>query len=122
MKKSKKKIIGILFLIIIIIAILIFLIYRFDGYVLTIQEVVDNSVITTSSKHLNYFEINILDEPIIGINFHKYSISDLKENDKIFVLVMPPEVITGPAFTLNGKSLEILREVKLIIILESNSK
>lgn len=35
---------------------------------------------------------------------------------------MPPEVITGPAFTYNGKSLEKLHEVKLIIILESNSK
>lgn len=122
MKKSKKKIIVILSLIAIIIVTLIFLIYRFDGYVLTIQEVADNSVITTSSKHLNYFEINVLDEPIIGINFHKYNISDLKENDKIFVLVMPPEVITGPAFTYNGKSLEKLHEVKLIIILESNSK
>ena len=35
---------------------------------------------------------------------------------------MPPEVITGPAFTYNGKLLGILREVKLIIILESNHK
>ena len=122
MKKSKKKIIIILSLIVIIIVTLIFLIIKFDGYVLTIEEVKDNSIITTSSKSLKYFEINISDEPIIGINFHKYSISDLKENDKIFVLVMPPEVITSLAFTYKGNSLTHLQEVKLIIILDSNSK
>ena len=122
MKKSKKKIIIILSLIVIIIVTLIFLIYRFDGYVLTIEEVIENSVTATSPQYENFFGIYISDEPIIGKNFHKYNISDLKENDKIFVLVMPPEVITGPAFTHKGKSLERLDEVKLIIILESNSK
>ena len=121
MKKSKKKII-ILSLIVIIIVTLIFLIYRFDEYVLYVETIQDNYIRTTSPQYENYFGIYISDEPIIGINFHKYSISDLKENDKIFVLVMPPEVITGPAFTYNGKSLEILREVKLIIILEPYSK
>ena len=122
MKKSKKKIIIILSLIVIIIVTLIFLIYRFDEYVLYVETIQDNYIRTTSPQYENYFGIYISDEPIIGINFHKYNISDLKENDKIFVLVMPPEVITGPAFTHNGKSLERLDEVKLIIILESNSK
>lgn len=122
MKKSKKKIIIILSLIVLIIATLIFLIYRFDGYILYVEDIKDNYITATSPQYENYFGINISDEPIIGINFRKYSISDLKENDKIFVLVMPPEVITGPAFTYKGKSLERLNEVKLMIILESNSK
>ena len=122
MKKSKKKIIIILSLIVIIIVTLIFLISKFDGYILYVEDIKDNYINATSPQSENYFRIYISDEPIIGKNFHKYHISDLKENDKIFVLIMAPEVITGPALTHDGKSLDILDEVKLIIILDSNSK
>lgn len=120
--KKKRKIIFIIILLLLLVTLGIFLIYKFDSYILNITTDGNDTELKAKSSNNNYYLIYLSHALIIDMSFNKLNVSDLNEGDTIYVLDEPPPIIDTIAFTdKEGHFLERLEGTKLVILVEKNS-
>lgn len=123
MSKNRKVIIivGVIVFAILLLAMLFYLNFRI--YILRVTEISEKTLETSGDNgNITYF-MYVNNDTNIYKNFRKSKITDLKNNDLVFVINKVPKVMTTEAYVTNdGKEAIKIPDVKFIMILKSVGK
>ncbi len=121
MSKNRKVIIivGVIVFAILLLAMLFYLNFRI--YILRVTEISEKTLETSGDNgNITYF-MYVNNDTNIYKNFRKSKITDLKNNDLVFVINKVPKVMTTEAYVTNdGKEAIKIPDVKFIVVLKSN--
>ena len=121
MSKNRKviTIVGVIVFAILLLVILFYLNFRI--HILRVTEISEKTLETSGdNENITYF-MYVKNDTNIYKNFKKSMITDLKNNDLVFVINKVPKITTTEAYlTDDGKKAIKIPDVKFIVVLKSN--